>query len=86
MEQVKEYSNALEDSLEVIASPVKPYIPLIARFLLVVTFLEDSLRIIVQWPEQNTYLNRYQRMPWGVTHVFLGLNVLVIALFAYLSD
>ncbi|KAJ3121478.1 hypothetical protein HK100_012363 [Physocladia obscura] len=34
-----------EAAFERFAAPVKPYLPLIARFLLVVTFLEDSVRM-----------------------------------------
>jgi hypothetical protein len=84
MEQLKDYSNALEDALETIASPLKPIIPVFARFLLVVTFLEDAMRIIVQWSEQNNYLHYHRDMPWGITHIFLALNVLVLHLFLVL--
>jgi len=78
MEQVKEYSNAFEDVIESIGAPLKPYVPVLARFFLVVTFFEDSLRILFQWQDQNNYLHRYRSMPWGVTHLFLGLNVLIM--------
>ena len=36
------------------------YLPAIGRFLIVVTFLEDSLRIFTQWTPQLTYLNEYR--------------------------
>jgi hypothetical protein len=36
------------------------YIPAIGRFLIVVTFLEDALRIITQWSDQLTYLHDYR--------------------------
>ena len=36
------------------------YLPAVGRFLIVVTFLEDTLRIITQWSEQLTYLNEYR--------------------------
>lgn len=36
------------------------YLPAIGRFLIVVTFLEDALRIITQWSDQLQYLNSYR--------------------------
>lgn len=34
--------------------------PAVGRFLIVVTFLEDALRIITQWRDQLTYLHDYR--------------------------
>ena len=36
------------------------YLPAIGRFLIVVTFLEDALRIITQWSDQLAYLKDYR--------------------------
>lgn len=36
------------------------YLPAIGRFLIVVTFLEDALRIITQWSDQLQYLRDYR--------------------------
>lgn len=36
------------------------YLPAIGRFLIVVTFLEDALRIIMQWSDQLLYLHDYR--------------------------
>ena len=36
------------------------YLPAIGRFLIVVTFLEDALRIITQWNEQLIYVRDYR--------------------------
>jgi SURF4 family len=36
------------------------YLPAIGRFLIVVTFLEDALRIITQWGDQLLYLHDYR--------------------------
>lgn len=54
------------------------YLPAIGRFLIVVTFLEDALRIITQWSDQLSYLRDYRHIPWGLTHLFLGINVLAM--------
>jgi len=37
------------------------YLPAIGRFLIVVTFLEDALRIMTQWSDQLLYLHDYRR-------------------------
>lgn len=36
------------------------YLPAIGRFLIVVTFLEDALRIFTQWTDQLTYLREFR--------------------------
>ncbi|KAI3631519.1 hypothetical protein MIR68_010402 [Amoeboaphelidium protococcarum] len=75
MEQVSEISAKVEEVLDSLAQPVKPYIPSIARFLLIVTFLEDSLRIMSQWSDQLYYLQNYQHIPWGIAELFLIVNI-----------
>lgn len=37
------------------------YLPAIGRFLIVVTFLEDSLRILTQWNDQLLYLRDFRK-------------------------
>lgn len=37
------------------------YLPAIGRFLIVVTFLEDALRIVTQWKDQLVYLHDYRK-------------------------
>lgn len=79
---------------------------MIGRFLIVVTFLEDALRILTQWSDQLIYLKDYRHsmshgpeihmprrakqsllpsmltvaplVPWGLTHLFLLVNVLAM--------
>lgn len=78
MEQLKGYSSKVEEVLDRLAAPIKPYVPALARFLIVVTFLEDSLRIVSQWNDQLYYLQNFQHMPWGVSHIFLLVNVVLM--------
>ncbi|OLL24394.1 Surfeit locus protein 4 [Neolecta irregularis DAH-3] len=73
--QVRAQTSKIEDILDTISEPIKPYLPGIGRFLIVVTFLEDALRILTQWSDQVHYLQRFRGMWWGVTHMFLLLNV-----------
>ncbi|KAK9768676.1 ER-derived vesicles protein erv29 [Basidiobolus ranarum] len=78
MEQVKRITSQLEDMIVTIAAPAKPYIPAIARFLLVVTFIEDSIRITFQWSDQLRYLEKYRGFYWGFSHFFLAFNILTM--------
>ncbi|CAG8518572.1 8800_t:CDS:2 [Diversispora eburnea] len=76
MEQVRRYTSKAEDVLTTISQPLKPHIPVIARFLIVVTFLEDAFRILFQWSEQIFYLERIRGIPWGMSQIFLAGNVI----------
>ena len=68
LDAIREQTSKIEDWLDTIADPVKPYLTHIGRFLIVVTFLEDALRIITQWSDQLTYLHNYRHsklnLPW----------------------
>lgn len=78
MEEIKKYSAIVEETLDRIAEPLKPHFPIIARFLLVVTFYEDSFRIMSQWSDQIYYLNRYQGMARWFAAFFLFINVVMM--------
>lgn len=58
LEKVRVAARQIEDNVDIWTQPLKPYLPAIARFLIVVTFLEDSLRIVTQWSDQLWYLQR----------------------------
>ncbi|KAM3533091.1 hypothetical protein MY4038_003622 [Beauveria bassiana] len=78
LDQIRPYTSKVEDFLESISEPIKPYLPAIGRFLIVVTFLEDALRIMTQWNDQLIYLRDYRHIPSGITHLFLLVNVLAM--------
>ncbi|KAK7193564.1 hypothetical protein DPSP01_000119 [Paraphaeosphaeria sporulosa] len=78
LDQLREQTNKIEDFLDTLSEPVKPYLPAIGRFLIVVTFLEDALRIMTQWNDQLTYLHDYRHIPSGLTHLFLIVNVIAM--------
>ncbi|WPG99718.1 Hypothetical protein R9X50_00253700 [Acrodontium crateriforme] len=80
LEAIRQQTSKIEDWLDSISDPVKPYLPAIGRFLIVVTFLEDALRIITQFNDQLIYLNEYRHIPWGITHLFLLLNVIAMTI------
>lgn len=111
LSQVQEISSKAEDYIETYTQPVRPWVPAMARFLIVVTFLEgerwlrtarkqvsgliriDALRIMTQWSDQIWYLQRsalqsfetsaeltpgrHRKFPWGLSHLFLFINVVV---------
>lgn len=76
-QQVEAFSSKAEDVVDKIGQPLKPYIPLIARFLIVATFLEDALRIITQYSDQSFYMVESRGFPSFLSHLFLGGNVIV---------
>ncbi|KAK3051670.1 ER-derived vesicles protein erv29 [Extremus antarcticus] len=78
LDAIRQQTSKIEDWLDTISDPVKPYLPAIGRFLIVVTFLEDALRIITQWGDQLVYLHDYRHIPYGITHLFLILNVIAM--------
>lgn len=79
---IKETSARLEKSLDKLGQPVKPYLPALSRFLVVATFYEDSLRIMVQWSDQRSYLEEDRGFPKGISHMFLLLNVFAMLIFS----
>lgn len=84
LDAIREQTSKIEDWLDTLADPVKPYLPAIGRFLIVVTFLEDALRIITQWSDQLTYLHDYRHIPSGITHLFLIANVIAMTTSSFL--
>lgn len=78
LDAIRVQTSKIEDLLDNYADPIKPYLPAIGRFLIVVTFLEDALRIITQWGDQLSYLKDYRHIPWGITHMFLFVNVIIM--------
>jgi uncharacterized membrane protein YphA (DoxX/SURF4 family) len=78
IEKLRALSKTVEDNVEIFSQPLKPHLPAIGRFLIVVTFLEDALRILTQWGDQIWYLQKHRHFPWGISHIFLILNVITM--------
>ncbi|KAF4616966.1 hypothetical protein D9613_008529 [Agrocybe pediades] len=78
LEKLKVFSKQVEDNVEIYSQPLKPHLPAIGRFLIVVTFLEDALRIVTQWGDQIWYLQSHRHFPWGISHTFLIINVITM--------
>ncbi|KAJ3395447.1 hypothetical protein HDU92_005837, partial [Lobulomyces angularis] len=69
-----------ENALEILGEQIKPYLPILARTLLVSTFIEDTIRIITQWKDQVFYLTHTQKFPWLTAESFLIFNVVAMVL------
>jgi hypothetical protein len=85
LNKVREYTSKVEDLIDQYTQPIKPHLPALGRFLIVVTFLEDALRIMTQWTDQKYYLQKHRGFPWGISHIFLLSNVIVSGTALYLS-
>lgn len=77
LNKIRAYTSKVEDAIDQYTQPIKPHLPALGRFLIVVTFLEDALRIMTQWSDQKYYLQKHRHFPWGISHLFLLSNVLV---------
>ncbi|KZT28097.1 SURF4-domain-containing protein [Neolentinus lepideus HHB14362 ss-1] len=78
VEKLRAFAQQVEDNIDIYSQPLKPHLPAIGRFLIVVTFLEDALRIMTQWGDQLWYLQRHRKFPWGISHFFLLINVVTM--------
>ncbi|KAI8384091.1 SURF4 family-domain-containing protein [Blakeslea trispora] len=55
---LKSTSERAESLLGTLGAPIKPFLPILGRFLVIATFYEDALRIIWQWEDQIFYLEK----------------------------
>lgn len=78
LDSIRKQTSKIEDFLDSVSGPIKPFLPAIGRFLIVSTFLEDSIRIPTQWNDQLLYLHDYRGIPNYVTHLFLLVNVIAM--------
>ncbi|KAG9127804.1 hypothetical protein FRC07_008996 [Ceratobasidium sp. 392] len=76
--QVREVAGKIEDMVDIYSQPLRPHLASVGRFLIVVTFLEDALRIITQWSDQVWYLQKHRGFPWGISHFFLIFNIITM--------
>ncbi|KEZ41797.1 hypothetical protein SAPIO_CDS6785 [Scedosporium apiospermum] len=78
LDAIRQQTSKIEDLLDKISEPIKPYLPAIGRFLIVVTFIEDTIRIFTQWNDQLIYLHDFRHIPNGITHLFLIVNMIAM--------
>lgn len=58
LEKIRVLGKTIEDNVEIYSQPLRPHLPAIGRFMIIVTFLEDALRIMTQWGDQLWYLQK----------------------------
>ncbi|GAB0086855.1 hypothetical protein DMENIID0001_010530 [Sergentomyia squamirostris] len=68
-----EYLSKTEDVADQVIRRGKHVLPTVARLCLIATFLEDGIRMWVQWTEQREYMN----MSWGCGQFLATVFVLV---------
>jgi uncharacterized membrane protein YphA (DoxX/SURF4 family) len=78
LKRLQEHAEEIDNWLGSVATPIKPFLPAIGRFLIVVTFLEDAWRIVSQWREQVHYIWNVQHIPYILAVLFLALNVVLM--------
>ncbi|MBW0513933.1 hypothetical protein O181_053648 [Austropuccinia psidii MF-1] len=71
---IKSFSEKIEDWITSISQPLKPHLNKLGRLLLVLTFLEDALRIANQFQDQNAYLTEEGFSPL-LAKIFLIANI-----------
>lgn len=76
-------SDQVEQLMEKWVRLMKPYIPAVSRFLIVATFYEDALRILMQWSEQRAYLESFRHLPSAVVSLYLAASILASACRAF---
>ncbi|KAI8879574.1 SURF4-domain-containing protein [Backusella circina FSU 941] len=67
---------------ERLGKPIKPYLAVIGRFLVIATFYEDALRIVYQWSDQLSYLVTGLDMGMYTAPLYLSYNVFSMVVFS----
>lgn len=75
LDKAHEYAHYADEKLSELGGPIKPYLPLIGRFLVVVTYFEDSWRIVTNWSAQVQYIWKFKGISWVLTELFFISNV-----------
>lgn len=69
------YAHAADERLSTLGAPLKPYLPAIGRLLVVITFLEDTFRIVSDYRGQVFYISVERGFNRLLTHLFFISNV-----------
>ncbi|KAJ3025231.1 UNVERIFIED_CONTAM: hypothetical protein HDU68_007348 [Siphonaria sp. JEL0065] len=85
MDTGKKVIDQFDSVLEGSAKYIKPHLPMLARFLLCATFLEDSVRIMTRWDDQQYHLEHDRKFSYYGTISFLIINVIVMMICSTLA-
>lgn len=76
-DQMNEFAEELTD--KPIIKKLQPYIPGLARFFIVATFYEDSIRLLTQWSDQVFFLHKWKHYPrWFVIIFLISVTIVMI--------
>ena len=78
--KVHDYAHRADEKLSQLGSPIKPYLPTIGRLLVVITFLEDTYRILTDYSGQVFYICVQRGMNRVLTHIFFISNIVCMLL------
>lgn len=70
-----QFLSKADDMADNVLRKTKVYLPHLARFCLVATFLEDGLRMWFQWPDQKDYISMTWHCGAFLAHLFVFVNM-----------
>lgn len=82
--RMHKYAHSADERLSELGAPFKPYLPTIGRLLVVITFLEDTYRILTEYRGQVHYICDERGMNRILTHLFFISNVISMLLGSFL--
>jgi uncharacterized membrane protein YphA (DoxX/SURF4 family) len=78
LDLVREQTNKVENVLDTLSRPVKPFLSVIGRFLVVATYFENAIRIAMEWDDQLIYLEDFRKISPRISLLFLAGNCIAM--------